>query len=360
MKKNKNYSLVFVSILLSIFLIEIFFHLKNYNIKKNYKFSLHNYRFMLFDQGLIFKNQGSIFKYHPNKKILSKTFYYVNDKWNKEYEYEIVTNNFGLVQKDNLRKEVPSILFLGDSFVEGQGSYAWINKFNGRFKNLQIINGGIMGTGPQQFELMEEHISKEYQIKKLIFFYIGDDFRRNIFNISKNTLSCLSDYNNCTGSENFYGYPLKQKNPQIFLEKLSNFRIQQNESASFYEKSKNRVKIFFLNLNTIKIVNNFLRQRFYNSNNKYIKSNFQSIKNLYSKYGDSILFVQLKNKNEIIYGKEYDTFYAEKFIKSLSSRHFECNFDDDITNFHSIDMHPNEKGYNNLFNCVENILVKNL
>ena len=125
---------------------------------------------MLFEEGLVFKNHEKIFKYHPKKRILSQTFYNVNNKWHKEYDYEIITNNFGLVQKNDIIKNTPSILFLGDSFVEGQGSDAWINKFNGFYKNYQVINGGIMGTGPQQFELLEDHISKNFKIEKLFFF----------------------------------------------------------------------------------------------------------------------------------------------------------------------------------------------
>ena len=118
--------------------------------------------------------------------------------------------------KNDIIKNTPSILFLGDSFVEGQGSDAWINKFNGFYKNYQVINGGIMGTGPQQFELLEDHISKNFKIEKLVFFYIGDDLRRNIFNIEKKTLTCLKNHLSCDGTENFYGFPLRNENLNCF------------------------------------------------------------------------------------------------------------------------------------------------
>ena len=82
-----------------------------------------------------------------------------------------------------------------------------------------------MGTGPQQFELLENHISKEYNVKKVIFFYIGDDLRRNIFNISKKSLSCLENHKNCKGNENFYGFPFKKKAPEKFLNDIYNYRL---------------------------------------------------------------------------------------------------------------------------------------
>lgn len=357
---NKNFFLVLFSIFLSLLFIEVFFILKNFNINKNFKFSLHEHRFMLFEEGLVFNNIDRIFKYHPNKKILSKTYYKINDNWLKEYNYEIITNNFGLVQKNNIKKNTPSILFLGDSFVEGQGSIAWLNKFKGNYEKFQIINGGIMGTGPQQFELLEKHISKDFQVDKVVFLYIGDDLRRNIFNISKKTLSCLKNHKNCKGDENFYGFPFKDKNPTLFLDYLNEFRLKQKKNISFYEKIKLKIKKNFLNLYTVKIINNYIKQKFYFSKNEYIQRNFKSIKNLYDKYENSILFIQIRNKNEIIYGKEYDTFYAEKFIKQLTDKHFICNFKNDITNFHTVDMHPNKKGYNYLHNCVKQVLQKHL
>ena len=153
--KKINFFLAISSFLVGIILIEFFFILKYSNITKEYKLSLNDKRFMLFSEGNVFSNIDKIFKYYPNQKIISKTFYKIDNTWKKEYEYEIVTNNFGLVQKDDIKTNSPSILFLGDSFVEGQGSYSWVNKFNGKFENYQIINGGIIGTGPQQFELLE-------------------------------------------------------------------------------------------------------------------------------------------------------------------------------------------------------------
>ncbi len=356
MQNKQNFLLILISIFIGIFSIEFFFQFKYLDIKKKYRLSLHENRFMIFDEGLVFSNIEKIFKYEPRKVIRSKAYYFVDNVWHKEYDYEITTNNFGLVQKNDIKKNIPSILFLGDSFVEGQGSSAWFDNFNGKFKDFQLINGGILGTGPQQFELLESHISKEYNVEKVLFFYIGDDLRRNIFNISKKSLNCLENHKNCRGNENFYGFPFKKKDPEKFLNDLYDYRLKQKQDILLTKKIKNFVKDFLKNLNTVKIVNNFLKQKFYYSKNEYIQRNFQSIKNLYEKYEDAIIFIQLTNKNEIIYGKEYDTFYAENFIKSFSNNHFNCDFNKDIKSFYKIDMHPNKGGYEHLYKCVKEIL----
>ncbi len=315
---------------------------------------------MLFQEGEVFQNIENFFKYKSNKKILSKTFYENKDEWVEEYSYIFETNNYGLVQKNNLIKNKKSILFLGDSFVEGQGAKPWVNKFNGIYKDYQIINGGILGTGPQQFELLEKHIQKEYSINKILFFYIGDDIRRNPFNISENSLKCLNNHRVCTGNENFYGFPFNKKDVTPFLNSLKKERKKALNDLSYTKKLKKHFKKFFSNLYIFKIPNNFLKQKFYNSKNIYIKRNFEAISRLNNKYKKNIIFIQMKNKNEITFGKEYETFLTENYIKKISKNHFVCDFDYNINFFYNIDMHPNNKGYNNLYKCVLSILNNNL
>ena len=142
-----------VSILLSLFFLEFFLIFWNKNKQKDVNISAEN-RYMLFQEGEVFKNQNKIFKYHSKKKILAKTYYKKASKFIEEYSYYIKTNNFGLVQENDLATEKESILFLGDSYLESVGAYGWVNKFDGNYKNYQIINGGILGVGPQQFELL--------------------------------------------------------------------------------------------------------------------------------------------------------------------------------------------------------------
>ena len=72
------------------------------------------------------------------------------------------------------------------------------------------------------------------------------------------------------------------------------------------------------------------------------------------------MFIQLKQKEEILYGKRYETIYAEEFIKNKTSNHFDCNFNNELSNFYKIDGHPNKKGYQALYECVSNIMHLNL
>ena len=128
-------------------------------------------------------------------------------------------NNLGLVQDQDLQKNIPSILFLGDSFTEGQGGGSWINFLGGNYNNYQIINGGLLGTGFQQFELLNSYLSN-YDIKKVFVLFIGDDLRRDVFQFNSQQQKCLMNHKACNGSESFYGFPINDKSPEVFLEKL--------------------------------------------------------------------------------------------------------------------------------------------
>ena len=356
---KKNFFLLISSILFTLFIIEIFLKFIYFN-KADLKQVKPQARYMLFEEGDVFKPYTNFFKYHPNKKILSEVFYKVNDDFIKEYSYEIITNNFGLVQNNNILREKDSILFLGDSFTEGQGYSAWINKFGGQFKKFQIINGGLLGTGPKQFEHLESHISESFRISKVVVLYLGDDLRRSIFNFNKKNIECLSNFEKCEGNENFYGFPLRVNEPSQFLEKLEKFRTEYFKKRVTFKTVRRDIKSFFLELYIIKIPKNFLKNKFYKSKNDKILNNLSAFSNLINKYNDNIIFIQLKQKEEILYGKRYETIYAEEFIKSKTNNHFECNFNDELSNFYKIDGHPNKKGYDALYECVLNIINLNL
>ena len=351
---KNNLFLSIITILVSLFFTEII--LDSVLGDKNKKNLVYD-RYMLYSEGDVFKNIGKILKYHPNKNIISKTFYDIDGQFKEEYSYIIETNNFGLVQKNDIEKNKESILFLGDSFTEGQGAKAWINNFQGFYKNLQLINGGILGAGFNQFELLEKHISKTYNIKKVVVLYIGDDLRRGLFNHNNQVVSCLKNHLSCNGYENFYGFNQSTLNNHLnFLKsKRVNEKKKSQKTFTFYKRS---LKKYLTQLSVFYYPHKYLRNKFYNSKNVKVVNNFNSIDNLIEKYKSNIFFIRLKQKEEILKGDSYYTIQAKKHIERKSSL-YECDFNDDINNFYKYDGHPNQSGYEYLFKCVENILNKN-
>ncbi|MDA9635106.1 glycine--tRNA ligase subunit beta [Candidatus Pelagibacter sp.] len=83
-----------------------------------------------------------------------------------------------------------------------------------------------------------------------------------------------------------------------------------------------------------------------------------TLNNLIKKYKSNIIFIRLKQKNEIKNGNSYYSIRAKKHIQK-TSKLFECDFNNDLNNFYKHDNHPNQVGYKYLFECVQNILDKN-
>tara|TARA_B100001175_G_C19444636_1_gene608099 strand:+ start:298 stop:1365 length:1068 start_codon:yes stop_codon:yes gene_type:complete len=354
---KKTFLLLILSTFLSLVIIEIFIGSIVY--KKND----YDYRntFLLFEQGKVFKNIDNFFVYNPDSNITASTYYLKNNNFIKVNSYNIKTNNFGLVQHNDLFPEKESLLILGDSLVQGQGYGNWTDNLYKDIGKYQIINGGILGTGPQQFLQLEKYLSKKLLITKVILLYIGDDFRRNLYNHDEQRLNCLQNYKNCDGSESFYGFPLKSSDPDKFLNFLKKQRFENNEGDLNFKKIRRLIKKKLSSLYIINMPVGFLRNAFYKSKNEKILKNFKAIEKLIIKYGDNIHFVNLTQKDEIIFRKKsYETIYANDFLSKKTNNIYQCNFNNDLELFFKYDAHPNEKGYNNIYTCLSKIIKKNL
>ena len=352
---KKKILLLSFSILISLAIVEIFIRFFVYK-SENY-----NYRntFLLFEQGNVFQNIDNFFVYDQNSNITASTYYLKKNSFIEVNSYKIKTNNFGLVQAKDLIPKKESILILGDSFVQGQGYGNWTDLINLDVDNYQIINGGILGTGPQQFLRLEEYLSKKLLIKKVILLYIGDDFRRDLYNHDKDRLNCLKNYKKCNGSELFYGFPLMSKDPQNFLNYLKDKRFDKSKEYLSLKRIRRLIKSKLSNLHVVNIPISFLRNTFYKSKNEKILKNFKAIEKFINKYDDNIHFVNIAQKNEILLNKKsYETIYANEFITKKTKNIHQCNFDNNLDFFFKYDQHPNEKGYKYISRCISKILKK--
>ena len=353
MRSNKL--LIIYSSLLTLIFLELLF---NFIIFPKNDYNYKN-RYLIFSEGKIFKNIDNFFTYEPNKELIASNYYFNNGEFNLVYKHKIYTNNLGLVQKTDIDSELPSILFLGDSFTEGQGAESWINQFNGKYKNYQIINGGFLSTVFQQFNLIDNYLSKN-DIQKVFVLFIGDDLRRDIFQFNNQQLDCLNNHKLCNGNENFYGFPLSKKEPQNFLTNLRNKQFNKNEIKNIdLKKLRRNLKSSISELYIFKIPINFLKSHLYKSKNEKILKNFKAINSLVEKYDNDIFFIHLHMKEEILNKKRgYESIYVSEHIKSITKNYFTCTFDKDISNFYNFDQHPNAQGYENLYQCILNIFVK--
>jgi len=349
---RSSFFLLFTSVVLSIFLVELgyllFINKSIYHWEK---------RYMLFHQhegGSIFENDGFIFRYRPNALIHSSTYYQVKNDWIREYDYEIRTNNWGLVQNNVIQAAKPSIVFLGDSFTEGQGVTPWFNEFQEKYKEtkLQFVNAGLLGTGFTQWEILLDQLNhRQLNVQYLVILFISDDYGRVVWNFPKDTLRCLEDWKRCIGYENFYGLP-PESDIIPFLGKLKNFREQQN--ATKESKLSQFINSYFpaSTLLYTYIVNFFGTQV---TTPVIYKQSNEAIEKFIRRYGDRVLFVHIPQKDEIKLDRmnPEGSLAREAIAKAggrLADGFKSCSLNE--SDFYKVDGHPNSQGYEKISNCV--------
>ena len=310
--------------------------------------------FKVYHQGKIFRSYDNFYLYEKNldqKRYLN--FYYDKDnfKLKKIWDYKFSTNNFGLVQDFDLSKGKQSLLFLGDSFTEGQGAEPWLNNLVKDFKDLQLINGGIQGTGFKQFENLEKYLSNFFVIQKVVVIFISSDVRRGIVK-AKNS-KCLENFKNCKNKDYILGVP-NNKNFDIESFVLANANIQLKTNVK--KKFKYFIRDFHL-YNYLRTIINTFRLRKDNT----IKENLDSILSLKRKYKENIIFIRVNDPNEIMFkNSNYETILINNFFEKNDMSYHYCDMNNDIELFHKFDYHPNKLGYENLTKCVLNALKQNL
>lgn len=315
-------------------------------------------RYMLFgaDTGSALQNVGRGFRYQPHSVIHVATYFDTNGDVVKEYEYQFTTNNLGLVQKADVAPARPSALLLGDSFTEGMGAEPWFEQLAPVLEagGYQPINGGLLGTGFEQWILLHDDLrARGMVIKKLIVVLISDDYERDIWNFPPNVLSCLSDYRDCIGDEEFYGFPPEQARP-AFLKTLSQHgsrepRGRQRLSAwvpattVVYRQARHVADDLWERLNG--------RVRGAIPDDVLRASRVRFFTDL---YGKSVVFVHVPTREELRDGIEPAGIAAREAIRESRATLFDgftrCGLT--IDDFHVRDDHPNATGYAKIAACV--------
>lgn len=320
-------------------------------------------RLMFFSEGKVFQNKDwGGFVYHPNATIRSLTFYITNDKTaqiTKEYEYEIKTNSLGLVQLRDVDYAKPSILFLGDSYTEGQGASPWFYELEKRWPSdvHQIINGGILGTGVEAWGRLYKDLSSQVKIAKVVILFISDDWRRGVWQFPMKVLDCLLSHNYCSGSEGFYGLPQDRDTAKAHIEKMTRARIAQLPRPT---EDQNILKRTFMFRRIIRPAYGVLRKSFLEEKTRspeieQFEIGQRTIIDIVNEVGkENVLFIHLPRKFEIDHGPDFSGKKARDFLSGHNLRFVDgfeiCGLTPD--DYH-IDGHPNDAGYGKIVDCVE-------
>ena len=164
--------LVVISFLLSLVLLEGVLHISNYPPRKIP-------RFLFFSRPAL-QDQKTAFGFHGHTKIREVAVYKPGKEFQVEYDTTYKTNNLGLVQKTDFDPRKESLVFIGDSFTQGEGASPWFYKFEESWgsNEYQLVNLGLMGTGLVQWADTLQWFSGISKIKHVFILFISDDWLR--------------------------------------------------------------------------------------------------------------------------------------------------------------------------------------
>lgn len=353
--KKILYCFFYLSIILIGFEIILSIHF-NFFLKDKNSDQFNEYR--LYSKGKLFKNYKDFYMYYPDLKKRVIKAYTSNDIRKPSdviiaNDYFIETNSSGLIMKNNIKNKKNNIFIIGDSLTEGEGYEPWFYKLENDYDENQLINLGILGTGPKHWQKILEHVIKENNIypKKTIVNIIINDLYRDNWIFSETELKCLEELI-CNYSGSFHGISFENDNSYASIKK------------KIFEKSnlKKPQKPFFTGLKyTIQKSRLISVLYWYFYQNLILNQNLESLSQIneisnYDIFYNLITYREFEKRQEFSgYKKGYD-----KFISFLNNKNVEyqiCNIPKELFTIYD-SHHPNSDGYNVILECNKKILDK--
>lgn len=353
----KTTFLICISSIISFLIVEYSYRqIKYADIKTDYPNPT-----MLFEASDNFKNHDGFFKYFPNKEIRSTTLYSKTtpksiDDLVIAYDYLIHTNNVGLVMQKDLFPQERVIFVIGDSFTEGQGAPPWFYDLEKSYDiaNIKIVNLGIIGTGPQQWENLASSIKKELRLDVIatIVNIIPDDIRREVWTFKDRELDCLHRAS-CDYVLRFQGYKFAAKESYDDIKQSVLRTLVETDTivkSDYLSKIKNIIKksrVIFDLYHYFRLtisVQPKINEASLLALNRAASGNFYV--NVVSEKGvNSTNFMDSKNAMQLI-----------EFLQKHKIRYQWCDIPAD--GYHKYDFHPNVNGYKILRKCTKDALDK--
>ena len=325
----------------------------------------------LFVSPRIFQNHpGGFWTYRPNVRVrdtgifaMTRLLPWPGLDYRIEYDCRMRSNNLGLLQKQDVKPGGAVTLLLGDSFTAGIGGCPWFGRLQAKRKNELILNGGLPGTGFDQWRRLAEFIKdKGITIERVLIIAISNDFKRRAWTWRSDQLSCL-DAGICripdqSGTWHPIGWAQDDK--------------------EVLELARKRGRNRFATLGLVDHIRNWLHQNSYVY--KISKHAFGALQNLlplkranrttgpgflsvttealefFKELGVPFHILMVPQKGEIALGlrRSIDVSAAIKVLKSQGVSHSWCLLKSD--DYLPLDQHPNRRGYDKMVSCVDRVL----
>ena len=354
MKKIASWLLIIPSIFIGVLLFEIFSPLFLPWIR-NTDTGMQRLIYFFDGPDTIFRDFEETFTYVPHSDIRVLTVSYSDSDFNIEYDYHIQTNNFGLVQDNDVIPEQDSLLLLGDSFTEGVGAGPWFRLVSPEIYKLgyQPINGGIGGTGFSGWRKLEQYLTAaDIRIRKLVVLFISDDYHRPVWNVRLGELRCFSDLWLCRVEEGVY---FRYRLPPP--EELSSWiaRIRTGRVATLKARAKALLPATYRAYESLKLRLSPAMAR----EERREQESRAAIAEFIKTYGpENVAFIYLPQKEELDSGPDDLGLKARRSIEEAGGKLFDgfklCRLT--AADYHPNDQHPNSRGYAKIAACTLTII----
>lgn len=352
----KNFTTLTVSLVLSFLMGEFAWRMWTH-VPNETTFT---HRMMLFQYGENFQNTSQIFKYFPNKVIRSVTLYSTENPAEKsdialEYDYLIHTNNAGLVMRQDIDPVRSHLYIIGDSFTEGQGATPWFYRLEEteNTKHEQLINAGLLGTGPSQWQLLVDQLvsAGSTHLVGAVINIIPYDLHRGVWNFNTRELNCLRNLQ-CDYNFGFQGFDFSKHATEAEILEAAILALKASKSSARSDGRDNYLELVKELLKRSKLLlelNYLLRE--IPANNKASEKNFTALLQLKERFGGRVVVNVIAQK-----GMPADQFQnhrdARSLLRFLESQNFDffiCDIPQE--KFHKYDGHPDASGYAYLEQC---------
>ena len=354
-KNFGRWLLVIPSIILGILIVELVYYVFFLSSgTRNVDMQMHRVVF-LDGSDTIFRNHGDIFTYTPHNDIRNLTAFFLNSEFNIEYDYHFRTNNFGLVQDDDIIAERESLLLLGDSFTEGQGAEPWFRLVSPEINKLgyQAVNGGLMGTSFEQWLKLEGYlVANNIRVRKLVVLFISFDYNRAVWNLQPDDFRCLSALPLCRFDESlFYRLPPQEE----WSSWIAKIRTSRAARASRAPTSKRG----WLAARAAELLPASYRVYMYFRSGQMEQGSRSAITELIRINGaENVAFLHLPQKDELDHGPNDLGLRARHSIQQTGGKLFDgfklCRLT--TSDYYANDEHPNRAGYAKIASCAANVI----
>jgi hypothetical protein len=365
-EKIGSWLLIIPSIILGVLIVELSGHVF-LSPRTNQSFDMRTRGVVFLDgSDAIFRNQGDIFTYVPHNQIRNVTGFLSDNDFLIEYDYRFRTNNFGLVQDDDIVPERQSLLLLGDSFTEGQGAEPWFRSVSPEVSKLgfQAINGGLLATGFEQWLKLDRYLaSNNVRIRKVVVLFISFGYGRPVLSFNPNDFQCLIDLRRCRFEDTFF-YRLPPRDELSWW--IAKIRAARAPTTKKSWLGGHVEALLPASYHVYRYLNN-VSERFGNAANilRALGAEQQShtaIAELIRIYGpQNVAFLHLPQKNEVENGAPIKLGWkARRAIEDAGGRLFDgfrlCRLTQ--ADYYPNDEHPNRDGYAKISSCTTEVIKK--